>query len=78
MTGQSRVLSYPEAEVPAALRRQVLALHEQAWPGGDDLGHDPTLRPLSMLLVADGQLLATLDILSKEFEHLAGATRPAG
>jgi aminoglycoside 2'-N-acetyltransferase I len=69
------VLVHPEAEVPPALREQVLALHEQAWPRdagaprGPGPGHDPALQPVSMLLVDDGRVLAALDILSKEIEH---------
>jgi predicted N-acetyltransferase YhbS len=34
-----------------------------------DVAHDPALRPLSLLLVVDGQVVAALDILSKELEH---------
>ncbi len=69
--------SFPIAQVPPDLRLQVLALHAQAWPGdeaGDAPGeaglwHDPALRPVSMLLVDDGRVLAALDILSKELTH---------
>lgn len=68
---------FPERDVPPALRRQVLALQDQAWPGeeteieGAEPGpvHDPALRPLSMLLVRDGKVLAALDILTKAIEH---------
>jgi aminoglycoside 2'-N-acetyltransferase I len=67
-----QIRSFPEVDVPAALRGQVLELHAQAWPGGAD-GHDPALRPLSMLLIEDGVVLAALDILSKRIEH-AGAS----
>ncbi len=49
-------------------------LDQQAWPGDSDAPartprHDPALRPVSMTLVADGRVLAALDILSKEIEH---------
>ncbi len=68
-----RIVSHPEAEVPLDLRRQVVALQEQAWPsdepGGPEPWHDPALRPLSMMLVEDGRVLAALDILSKEIVH---------
>jgi aminoglycoside 2'-N-acetyltransferase I len=68
-----RVVSSPEAETPAELRAQVVALHRQAWPSDAPLDlrptHDPALRPVSMLLVDDGRVLAALDILSKEIRH---------
>ena len=55
--------------MPRALREQVLALHDQAWRRSDGAGHDPALRPLSLLLVEGGRVLSALDILSKEIEH---------
>ncbi|MDQ2837624.1 MAG: GNAT family N-acetyltransferase [Actinomycetota bacterium] len=65
-----RIESFPEAETPAALRSQVRALHRQAWPGPDsEEGHDPALRPVTMLLTSDGIVLSALAILSKEIEH---------
>ncbi len=71
------IVSFPIAEVPRDLSVQVLALHAQAWPedeasgasGEPGLWHDPALRPVSMLLVDDGRVLAALDILSKEITH---------
>ena len=64
-------MSFPEAATPPELRRQVLELQHQAWPpenptalSASPLTHDPTLRPLSMLLVKDGRVLAALDIQS--------------
>jgi aminoglycoside 2'-N-acetyltransferase I len=71
------VRSFPEAAVPRELRRQVLALHDQAWPddGSRDeaaepgVSHDPTLQPVSMLLVEDDTVLAALEILSKDITH---------
>ncbi|MFF5210458.1 GNAT family N-acetyltransferase [Streptosporangium sp. NPDC000396] len=69
-----QIVSYPEADTPSELRGQVLALQHEAWPSDDPpdvsaLTHDPALRPLSMLLVEDGTVLAALDILSKEIVH---------
>jgi aminoglycoside 2'-N-acetyltransferase I len=71
-----QILSFPEAATPAGLRVQVRAIQEQAWPSGagsdvavDAPCHDPALRPLSMLLVDGGTVLAALDILSKEIVH---------
>ena len=61
---QTSILSYPEAAVPADLRAQVQAFHGAGPPP-----HDPALRPLTMLLVADGRVLSALDILSKELVH---------
>ncbi len=67
------ILAWPEADVPRALRLQVVALQDQAWPGDGPSGpepfHDPALRPLSLLLVDGGRVLAALDILSKELAH---------
>jgi aminoglycoside 2'-N-acetyltransferase I len=64
-----KVVLFPEADTPPELRTQVLALHRRAWPTTSGSAHDPTLRPLSMLLVDDGRVVATLDILSKEISH---------
>ena len=68
-----KIVSYPEADAPAHLRVQVVALQEQAWPSGQPVSpapsHDPALLPLSVLLVDDGHVLAALDILSKEITH---------
>jgi GNAT superfamily N-acetyltransferase len=79
-----RIVSYPEAATPLHLRTQVLALQREAWPPEDSsepstegLTHDPLLRPISMLLVEDGRVLACLDILSKDIEH-AGRRFAAG
>lgn len=74
------ILIFPEAEVPAELRRQVLALQQLAWPGEEPTGlhaiHDPALAPLSLLLVENGRVLSALDILSKPLSH-SGATLQA-
>ncbi|MEU8434744.1 GNAT family N-acetyltransferase [Streptomyces sp. NPDC029216] len=79
-----QILSFPEAATPTDLRVQVRAIQEQAWPSesGSDVPvdgpcHDPALRPLSMLLVDEGTVLAALDILSKEIVH-AGRRFSAG
>ncbi len=68
------IVSFQEADVPAELRVQVLALQHEAWPGDTEPAehvptHDPSLRPLSMLLVDGDRVLSALDILSKEIEH---------
>ncbi|MEU6095115.1 GNAT family N-acetyltransferase [Streptomyces sp. NPDC047079] len=79
-----QILSFPEEATPPELRTQVRDLQEQAWPsaGGPVPAshvptHDPELRPLSMLLVDEGTVLAALDILSKEISH-AGEHYAAG
>jgi len=73
MTGEPEILSFAQDELPAPLRDEVLALHEQAWPwlGERPPGplHDPRLDPVAMLLRADGRVLAALHILSKDIEH---------
>ena len=59
--GLVEIVSFPEATTPGGLRAQALMLQRQAWPGAAP-GHDPALRPLSMLLVDDGVVLAALEI----------------
>jgi GNAT superfamily N-acetyltransferase len=78
------MLSFPEAATPTDLRVQVRELQEQAWPSEPDTDvpldaptHDPALKPLSMLLVDEGTVLAALDILFKEIAH-AGQRFSAG
>lgn len=82
MTSSPEILVYPQDDLPEPLRDQVLALHRQAWPsiGEREPGpiHDPALRPVSMTLVADGRVLAALDILSKEIEHAGGRYAASG
>lgn len=64
------LVSCAEADLPAELATQVEALEAAAWPGtGDSHGHDPALRPWSMLLVQDGRVLSALTILSKRITH---------
>ncbi|HEY3614466.1 MAG TPA: GNAT family N-acetyltransferase [Gaiellales bacterium] len=70
---EPELLRYEQDDLPPALRDQVRALHRQAWPPSgparEGPAHDPALRPLSLTLVADGRVLAALDILSKQLEH---------
>lgn len=68
-----QLVSFPEAEVPEHLRRQAIALQQQAWPttDPDDLSpwHDPAADAVSVLLVdSDGRVLSTHDILSKRLD----------
>jgi aminoglycoside 2'-N-acetyltransferase I len=79
-----QIMSFAEEATPAELRVQVLEIQHQAWPdwraeGYPDLAvtHDRLLRPLSMLLVDDGDVLAALDILAKQIVH-AGRRYDAG
>lgn len=71
-----RVEIVPEGLTPPALRRQVLALQDQAWPPAPGeppstgLTHDPALAPVSVLLVDDdGSVPAALDVLSAPLTH---------
>ncbi|MFL5799307.1 MAG: GNAT family N-acetyltransferase [Actinomycetota bacterium] len=80
-----RIVSYPEAATPPELRAQVLALHREAWPPEESgegsesaLAHDPTLDPLSMLLVDGDTVLAALDVLTKELVHTGRRYRAGG
>jgi GNAT superfamily N-acetyltransferase len=67
------VVTHREDELPLELREQVLALAQDAWP---DLArderwprHDPALDPVSVILVEQGRVLSSLDILSKDIAH---------
>ena len=50
-----------------------MALQDEAWPQDEPSGpgptHDPALRPVTMLLVDDGRVVSSLDILSKDVFH---------
>lgn len=65
----ARIVRFRQSDLPAGLRAEQLRLHRQAWPDSDDAGHDPELNPLTMLLLDGAEVLATLDILSKDIEH---------
>ncbi|MFE1171433.1 GNAT family N-acetyltransferase [Streptomyces sp. NPDC058773] len=76
-------MTFPEADTPPALRRQVSKLQDEAWPpdcasAPGTFAHDPALRPVSMLLVDGDTVLAALDILSKEIVHAGQRYRAAG
>ena len=80
-----QILSFAEEAVPPELRTQVREIQEQAWPSPpgqreplDAPVHDPALRPLSMLLVDEGTVLAALDILFKEITHAGGRYAAGG
>jgi aminoglycoside 2'-N-acetyltransferase I len=80
-----RIASYPEAATPPELRVQVLALHHEAWPPEDStagsetaLTHDPSLDPLSMLLMDDETVVAALDVLTKDLVHSGRPYRAGG
>jgi GNAT superfamily N-acetyltransferase len=76
------VVSYPEAEVPLDLRLQVVAHQHRAWPSEHPpdpaAWHDPALRPLSVLLIDGGAVLAALDILSKDIVHVGESFAASG
>lgn len=63
------VAVFAEADLPAQLRKQVLRLHRDAWPELRPGGHDPALRPVSMLILHEGRVISALDVLSKEIAH---------
>jgi GNAT superfamily N-acetyltransferase len=80
-----QILTFPEEATPPPLRVQVRELQEQAWPSADGPAgppeapvHDPLLRPLSMLAVEGGTVVAALDILSKELVHAGGRYAAGG
>jgi GNAT superfamily N-acetyltransferase len=77
------IRTYPERETPDDLRAQVVALHAHAWPpdGPGDPGdgfHDPDLAPRSMLMVDDGRVVASLDVLSKGIDVAGRRYRASG
>jgi aminoglycoside 2'-N-acetyltransferase I len=69
-----RIVVHAEADVPVELRRQVIALQDEEWPSErpGDLApwHDPSLYPVSMLLVDADRVVAALDVLSKDLFHV--------
>jgi aminoglycoside 2'-N-acetyltransferase I len=76
------VRTWPQAQVPAAVRAQIAVLQDGAWPGHDPCRpgviHDPVLGPVSMVLADDGTVLATLDILTKHIAHDGGSYLASG
>ncbi|MEV4440196.1 GNAT family N-acetyltransferase [Streptomyces sp. NPDC049577] len=73
------VRTFMEFSVPADLAAAAEALREQAWPGLGGSPHDPALRPVAMLLVSpEGEVVAALDILSKELAHGGRTYRASG
>lgn len=77
------ISEWPEAEVPASLRRQVLALQDAAWPPDDGrpttgLVHDPELDPRSVLLRRADTVIAALDLLHRELDHAGRRWRVVG
>jgi len=72
-----QVETRPLAELTADRAGQRARLLAQAWPGSDP-GHDPALDPLSLLLVDDSLVLASLDILSKTIRHRDRDYRASG
>jgi aminoglycoside 2'-N-acetyltransferase I len=88
------IVSFPEAETPVELRRQIRQIQHQAWPDhlwptgpsqDDDaagtavsLVHDPALLPQTMALVEDGIVVAALDILTKNINHGGNCFRAGG
>ena len=69
-----QILSYPEKFTAPELLSQIQGMEQQAWPNQVDgcpavPVHDPQLRPVLVMLVDDGTVLASLAILSKEIVH---------
>lgn len=69
-----QVHSYRDADMPRAIREQVRALHEQAWPSVEAVDpdaplHDPALAPVVFVLVLGERVVASLGVLTKTIEH---------
>ena len=80
-----RIATYPEGDTPEALRRQVLAAQDEAWPSDSGSAaaslapvHDPALQPVSMLLVEGDTVVSALDVLFKQIEHAEWSLAAAG
>ena len=74
-------VSFAEADVPHELRVHQVAIQNAAWPSADgETGpwHDPVLRPRCVLLIHDGRVVATADILSKHIVHDGEAFEASG
>lgn len=77
------IVGFAEDAVPIALRRQVLALQDEAWPPTDGspstgLVHDPALDPWSLLLVCGDEVVAACDVLSATLRHAGRSWRASG
>lgn len=54
-------------------------MQHQAWPGErTSLTHDPALRPVSMLLLDEDEVVAALDVLAKRIVHAGRPYSAAG
>jgi GNAT superfamily N-acetyltransferase len=65
------VASWPQAEVPAAVRRQIALLERAAWPDAVSakLSHDEALRPVCLALLDGEAVVAALAVLSEDLVH---------
>ncbi len=65
------VACWPQAAVPAAVRRQIAVLERGAWPdaASAELAHDEALSPVCLALLADDTVVAALAVLSKRLVH---------
>lgn len=74
------LLTYPDEQMPPALKRKVLSVLRADWPTSamdeDGLIHDPATHPTSLVLVEGEAVLSYLAIPSKVIEH-AGDTYKA-
>lgn len=76
------VVVFAEAEVPEALRVQVLDLQAAAFgdrePADRGPVHDPDLHPVSMLLIDGGTVVSALDVLGTHMAHAGQVWSVAG
>ncbi len=79
-----RVEAFPETQTPVRWREQIRQIHQTQWPPSEqdralDLdGHDPELRPWSMLVIDDDTVVCSLDVLFKEITHAGHELTAAG
>jgi aminoglycoside 2'-N-acetyltransferase I len=78
----TRVELFDENDVPAAWRAQTDRLRESAWPSptGDRSGsrHDRALSPQTLLLLDGVDVVAALDVLTKDITHAGAVFRARG
>jgi GNAT superfamily N-acetyltransferase len=76
------VLMFDEGAAPPGLRARVVALQRAVSPGITRditlVTHDQSLQPVTMALVDDGNVVASLDVLSKDLVHAGEAYRASG
>jgi GNAT superfamily N-acetyltransferase len=76
------VLTFEEAAAPPDVRAEVVALQRIMAPrltrDITRVTHDQSLQPVTVVVVDDGRVVASLDVLSKEIVHVGKTYRASG